>query len=140
MSAEKPASLKVVLDTNVYFSAFSNRGVPYQLWQRALHGDYRLFISPPLMRELADVLRNDLTWSEVEIVAQLKLLSRVASVVIPTETLNVVVNDPDDDRILECAVAGKADLIVSGDHHLTKLRSYRDIGIIRPADLLRTLG
>ncbi len=140
MSAAKPASLKVVLDTNVYFSAFSNRGVPYQLWQRALHGDYRLFISPPLMRELADVLRNDLTWSEVEIVAQLKLLSRVASVVIPTETLNVVVNDPDDDRILECAVAGNADLIVSGDHHLTKLRSYRDIGIIRPADLLRTLG
>jgi putative PIN family toxin of toxin-antitoxin system len=140
MSAEKPASLKVVLDTNVYFSAFSNRGVPYQLWQRALHGDYRLFISPPLMRELADVLRNDLTWSEVEIVAQLKLLSRVASIVIPTETLNVVVNDPDDDRILECAVAGNADLIVSGDQHLTKLKSYRGIGIVRPVDFLRTLG
>jgi putative PIN family toxin of toxin-antitoxin system len=140
MIAAKPPSLKVVLDTNVYFSAFSNRGVPYQLWQRALHGDYRLFTSPPLMRELADVLRNDLTWSEAEIIAQLKLLSRVASIVMPTETLNIVVNDPDDDRILECAVASNADLIVSGDHHLTKLRSYRGIGIVRPLDLLRTLG
>ncbi len=141
MSAAKPASLlKVVLDTNVYFSAFSSRGMPYQLWQRALHGDYRLFISPPLMRELADVLRNDLTWSEAEIIAQLKLLSRVASIGMPTETLHVVVNDPDDDRILECAVASNADLIVSGDHHLTKLKSYRGIGIVRPVDFLRTLG
>jgi putative PIN family toxin of toxin-antitoxin system len=92
------------------------------------------------MRELADVLRNDLTWSEEEIVAQLKLLSRVASIVIPTDTLKVVVNDPDDDRILECAVAGNADLIVSGDQHLTKLKSYRGIGIVRPVDFLRTLG
>jgi predicted nucleic acid-binding protein len=52
----------------------------------------------------------------------------------------VVAADPDDDRILECAVAGAADLIVSGDHHLNRLKSFRGIGIVRPVDFLRTLS
>jgi predicted nucleic acid-binding protein len=46
---------------------------------------------------------------------------------------------PDDDRIVESAVAGNADLIVSGDRHLTKLKTFEGIGIVRPADFLRTL-
>lgn len=52
----------------------------------------------------------------------------------------VVAADPDDDRIVECAVAGNADLIVSSDHHLTKLKEFRGIGIVRPMDFRRTLG
>jgi predicted nucleic acid-binding protein len=64
----------------------------------------------------------------------------VAEIIGPTITLPIIKDDPSDDRILECAVAGQADLIVSGDHHLTNLKSFRGIGIIRPADLLRTLG
>jgi uncharacterized protein len=55
-------------------------------------------------------------------------------------TLNVIAADPDDDRVLECAVSGHADLIVSGDQHLTRLESFRGIGIVRPVDFLRTLG
>ena len=48
--------------------------------------------------------------------------------------------DPADDRILECAVDGKADLIVSNDHHLLNLGSYRDIPIVAGPDFRRTLG
>jgi predicted nucleic acid-binding protein len=51
----------------------------------------------------------------------------------------VIADDPSDDRILECAVAGRADLIVSGDRHLRKLTVYRNIGIAGPSDFLRTL-
>ena len=54
--------------------------------------------------------------------------------------LAVVTADPDDDRILECALAGNADLVVSGDHHLIGLRTFRDVGIVRPIEFLRTLG
>jgi uncharacterized protein len=52
----------------------------------------------------------------------------------------VIGDDPDDDRILECALAGKADLVVSGDRHLRKLKSFRGIGIVHPSDFLRTLA
>jgi predicted nucleic acid-binding protein len=82
----------------------------------------------------------DLAWSESEIIAQLKLVVRVAKIVEPKFTLEVITADPDDDRILECAVAGNADLIVSGDRHLTKFKAFRSIGIVRPIDFLRTLG
>lgn len=142
MSAAKPGGLlKVVLDTNVYFSAFnSTRGVPFELWRRAVKREYALLISPAIIRELADVLRADLNWPEADIIAQLKLVVRVAAMVEPKTALDVVAADPDDDRILECAVAGNADLIVSYDRHLTKLKAFQGIGVVRPVDLLRTLG
>jgi hypothetical protein len=54
--------------------------------------------------------------------------------------LQVIADDEADNRILECAVVGKAHLIVSGDHHLRRLKSFQGIGIVRPVDLLRTLG
>ncbi len=142
MSAAKHGGqLKVVLDTNVYFSAFhSTHGVPFELWRRAVKREYTLLSSPAIIRELAHVLREDLKWPESEIIAQLKVAVRVAKILEPDLTLEVVVADPDDDRILECAVAGDADLIVSGDRHLTKLKAFQGIGIVRPVDFLRTLG
>jgi uncharacterized protein len=55
-------------------------------------------------------------------------------------TLHVVAQDDDDSRILECAVAGRAGLIVSSDRHLRKLKSYEGIGIITPIDFRRILS
>ncbi len=76
--------LKVVLDTNVYISAFHGvHGVPFQLWRRAVKQEYLLLISPAIIREVADVLRTTLAWPEFEIVAQLKLIVRVAEIVEP---------------------------------------------------------
>ena len=142
MSAERAASLlKVVFDTNVYFSAFiSTRGVPFELWRRAMRREFTLLISPAIVRELAEVLRTDLKWPERDIVAQLKLIVKIADVVEPTITVSAVAGDPDDDRILECALAGNADLIVTYDRHLTNLKGFQGVGIVRPVDFLRTLG
>jgi putative PIN family toxin of toxin-antitoxin system len=142
MSAAKPGSLlRVVLDTNVYFSAFSStKGVPFELWRRAVRGEYTLLFSPAIIRELADVLRRDLKRTEPDVLSQLKRVAKVAKVVEPALTLNVVKVDPDDDRILECAVAGDAHLVVTYDHHLTSLKNFQGIGIVRPVDFLRTLG
>ncbi len=86
------------------------------------------------------MLRTEAKWGEPEIIRYLKLVAKVADIVIPSIALEVVVDDPDDDRILECATAGHADLIASGDRHLTRLRSFEGIGIVRPVDFQRTLG
>jgi uncharacterized protein len=142
MSTARPGGpLRVVLDTNVYFSAFNSaRGVPFELWERAVKREYVLLVSPAIIREPGEVLRSGLRWPESEIIAQLKLVVRVAKVVEPRTTIQVIKADPDDDRILECAIAGAADLIVSGDHHLTRLKEFEGIGIVRPAYFLKTLG
>ena len=60
--------------------------------------------------------------------------------VAPRTALKFVALDPDDDRILECAVDGAADMIVSNDHHLLDLKSYVKIPIVAARDFRRTLG
>ncbi len=57
--------------------------------------------------------------------------------VTPTKEIDVITSDPDDNRILECAVAGECDYIISGDKHLLELGEYCGIGIIKAVDFLR---
>jgi putative PIN family toxin of toxin-antitoxin system len=141
MSTVRAASLRVVLDSNVYISAFTHpQGLPSQVWRQALQRRYTLLISPAIVAEVARVLRLKFAWNDFHIIRRMKLLTRVAEIVNPTITLYIINDDPSDDRILECAVSGQADLIVSSDHHLTNLKSFRGISIIRPVDLHRTLG
>ena len=131
----------MVFDTNVYFSAFTHPlGPPFRIWQRAINRSFILLVSPVILREVAHVLRDLLQWLEPDIAAHLKIVAKVAEIVSPKFSLQVIAEDPTDDRILECAVAGRADLIVSGDRHLRKLKSFRNIGIVQPSDFLRTLG
>ena len=141
MTTAPANKLRVVLDTNVYFSAFTHhKGPPFRIWQGAINRRFILLVSPAILREIAGVLRENLQWQEVDIVAYLKLVARIAEIVSPKISLQVIAEDPADDRVLECALAGAAGLIVSGDHHLRKLKSFRNIGIVRPSDFLRTLG
>lgn len=133
--------LRVVFDSNVYFSAFTHPlGAPFRIWQEAVSRNFILLVSPAILREIAGVFREVLQWQEADIVAQIKLVARTAEIISPTVGVRAIAEDPTDDRILECALAGRADLIVSGDRHLRKLKSFRNIGIVQPSDFLRTLG
>ena len=131
----------MVLDTNVYVSDFTfPRGVPGRVWRHALHQRYRLLVSPAIVREVARVLREDFHWEERRLRRRLKLLVRMGEIVTTQSTLHVILHDPDDNRILECAVEGQAHLIVSGDRDLRRLKIYQGIPIVTPTDFLRTLG
>lgn len=140
MRTAKPGKLRVVLDTNVYFSAFTSKGLPFLLWQKAIRREYTLVISPAIFRELGDVLRRRAGWEDAEIVRQLKLLAKVGEIVSPTRTIEAIKADDDDNRILECAVEGNVDLIVSSDRHLRNLKTFQSIGIVHPIDFRRMLG
>jgi len=129
------------VDTNVFVSAFLHTNRPiFQVIQQATEHRYRLLISPALIQELGRVLREDFGVEDQLRVQRLKILVRAAEMVIPGKALEVIKEDPADNRVLECAVEGQADLIVSGDHHLRRLKAYQGIPIVRPVDFLRTLG
>ena len=107
--------MRAVLDTNVLVSAFTRpRGRVAPLWRAAQARRYRLLLSPAIVGEFARVLREDFLWEESRIIRQLKRLSKKGEIVVPRMTIEVIHDDPPDNRILECAVAGHADLIVSG--------------------------
>lgn len=111
------------------------------LWVAARERRYQLLISPVIITEVAEKLRSKFGWEEARILRRTKLMAKVGRrMVVPRFVLDVMHDDPDDNRILECAVEGKADVIVSGDRALLRLKSYNDIPIVRPIDFLRTLG
>ena len=135
--------LKAVLDTNVYIAAFTSpKGRSAVLWEAALKNRYRLLVSPAIVREIATVLRSDFGWPEDRIQKAIRRVADVAGpgVVTPQATIQTITSDPDDNRILECAAEGEADLIVSNDHHLLDLKIWRNIPIVAGADFRRTLG
>ena len=92
------------------------------------------------MNEVGRVLREHFSLEERVTIRRLKALTKAAEIVNPQLTLDVIREDPPDNRILECAVEGRAHLIVSGDRHLRRLKIYQGIPIVRPTDFLRTLG
>ncbi len=135
------AKLRAVLDTNIYVAAFSHpKGNNAKVFAAARAARYHLLTSPAIIRELARVLRSTLQWEDERVLKAVRVVAQVAEVVAPRDELNVVVADPDDNRILECAAAGRAELIVSNDHHLLDLKAYENIPIVAGPDFRRALG
>jgi uncharacterized protein len=132
--------VRVVFDTNVYISAFVIPGsLSDDAYRRARDGEIELFTSVAILTELASKLREKFEWSEDRIRAALKAVSRTAEVVKTTPHLSVA-HDATDNRILECAEQVEADLVVTGDPHLLKLRRFGRAGIVRVSTFLRILG
>lgn len=121
---------RVVLDTNVYISALMFGGLPGSLLDLALLQSFLLIISPALLDELDEKLRLKFQVSAEDMTTIRKKLEGVAEIVEPDTVLHVIGDDPDDNRVLECAVKGSADYIVTGDRHLLKLGSYEVIQIV----------
>jgi len=125
---------RAVLDTNVIVSGFGWPGTPARVLDAVLDGRIALVTSPPLLAELRRVLAYPKLANVIADSASLVDLVEGASVLVtPTVTLNVV-TDQSDNRVLEAAVEGAVDCIVSGDDHLLELGSFRGIAIVSAAD------
>jgi putative PIN family toxin of toxin-antitoxin system len=129
--------MRVVFDTNVFISAFL---IPGSQGERAFllarRQRFVLYTSIVILTETAQKFRTKFAQSEADIRMALKPMSRVAKVLKPPVHLHVLADEPDN-RILECALAAQADLIVSGDRHLRQLKKFQQIPIVRIVDFLR---
>ncbi len=125
---------KLFFDTNILVSATFWEGCAYKL----LFADDAIgYTSNAILKEYRRlVLMRDFGLSEEEIDVRLKKLLELLVIVSPSESLLVVKEDPDDDRVLEGAIEAKADFIVSYDNHLLKLKSFRSIRIVKPEEVL----
>lgn len=126
---------RVVLDTNVYISGFVFRGRPAQLLRQAETSEFSLLTSHSIRQETERVLSEKFQWSPRVIASVCAPLWEAGLDVETTISVEACV-DPDDDRILECAVAGQADYIVSGDRHLLDMKQFQGIPIMRIDDFL----
>lgn len=130
-----------MLDTNILVSAtLSPLGAPRRLLDGARNGEFELCSSTVLLAELLDVLSRERFAARFGAAGTapediVKDIRRIAVMANPISVPRVILNDPDDDHVLACALAAQADVIVSGDKHLHSLGgSYQGIPIVRPAE------
>jgi len=120
----------VVFDTNILVSALVFPGGQADLaLLRIIEGNDQLLISKPILDELLTVLARKFDRNREQLARVAVWLAELATWVQPSTTLTVLADEADN-RILECAVAGKASLIVTGDKGLLALRSFEDIPVI----------
>jgi putative PIN family toxin of toxin-antitoxin system len=124
--------VRAVADTNVYVSALNFGGTAEEVLARARAGALDLFTSPPILTEIEGVLIRKFGWSATRAREAITLIEDFTRRVHPVERLRVVVEDEPDNRILECALAADAEVIISGDRHLRQLRAFRGIPMMTP--------
>jgi len=124
-----------VFDTNVLIAAIITEGICSKLLHRARAGEFSLVSCPFIMMELRRTLSKKFRLSHDELSSAMEPISEAISRVIE-HSLKVkdICRDADDDNIITCAVAAKADYLVTGDSDLLEIKSYKDIKIITPRD------
>ena len=137
--------IKAVLDTNVVISGLLWTGAPRKILKAADEERIFIFTTRELLEELANVLQRPkfktfLTRRDLDFKDALAQIVRLARLVVPKSlAAPVVLQDPSDDMVLVCALTAGADIIVTGDEHLLKLKEFRGIPILTPAAFLQRL-
>jgi uncharacterized protein len=131
--------LKVFLDTNVLASGIATRGLCSELLESVIH-DHELLTCQPVLRELERVLSEKLRLPETVVARFLALLKAEGTVVESRKNPSIPIKDTNDIPILACAIAGKADVFVTGDKELLDLRKIEDLAVVSPRELWNRLA
>ena len=130
----------IVFDTNIFISAVFWEGKPYIVVKKAINQEIIVFISNYIIEEIRKVLVRDFNLEKQEIDDIVNAVLYFTHLIEPKESLQVIKDDPKDDKILDCALSCNADFIVSQDNHLLNLKSFRNIKIAPPEEFLKTLN
>ncbi|MGA2876207.1 MAG: putative toxin-antitoxin system toxin component, PIN family [Nitrososphaerales archaeon] len=131
---------KVTIDTNILVSGFGWKGNPHRVLDMVVRGEIELFTSREQFEELSRVLDYPkFEFSDKQKVGFKSLLSSVASFVETATELDIIKEDPTDNRILECAMVADVDFIVSGDEHLLSIKKFGRIEILTASEFLKSI-
>ncbi|OGC06763.1 putative toxin-antitoxin system toxin component, PIN family [candidate division WOR-1 bacterium RIFOXYD2_FULL_36_8] len=132
--------LKIVLDTNIIISATLTEGVSFEilkLWRKKI---FSVITTEEILAEYCSILSRENFCLPIAIIKTIIDEFKNNSLVITSKSqLNLIKNDPSDNKFIETAVDSKANFIVSGDNHLLALKKYKDIIILSPRNFLDVL-
>jgi len=129
--------MKVVLDTNFLVSATQwDYSVSHKLFEKLIRDNVEMFTTKEILEEFVEVLRRDFLYSDEESKILIELILKFLLLVNPGKKVDAVKEDPDDNKILECALESGAEYIISYDKHLLKIKEFNGIRIITPEKFL----
>ena len=124
----------IVLDTNVLVMSISARNVYHKVWQAFLQGDYTLCVSNEILEEYVEVLTRNINARVAEVYAILTRWN--VRKLDPHYRFHLIKTDEDDNKFVDCAIAGNARYIVTEDHHFDVLKeiSFPKVAVINIDD------
>jgi putative PIN family toxin of toxin-antitoxin system len=131
--------MKVVVDTNIFVSSFFG-GNPRKIVDLWKEGKIILCLSKDILDEYIDVLHRVGLKGEEEMEELLSLFAKGFNILFTTKTpkIRVIKDDPDDDKFIECAMALKADVIITGDRAIKAVGEYMGTKILNPQEFIKT--
>jgi hypothetical protein len=128
---------QVVADSNVFVSALVYGGKPLEVLEMGLEREIHLLTSPAILEETLSVLRDKFRYTQEQLEeSKLRIDAACYGIFRPSVKLDVVKDDPDDNKVLELAVQMADSVIVTGDKHLLKLGEFQGVKIQRPAEFI----
>lgn len=141
-TSASPPPIRIVLDSNLYIAAASKGSFIAQFIFATKGGinPYRLYVSPVILQEVQSKLEEKFGYEKVKAVAYItvayiKSILGIVTLLYPSQTVAAVERDPDDNRILECALEANAELLISADRDLLALKQYENCSIVHPSQL-----
>lgn len=129
---------KVVIDTNVIVSAFGWGGKPADIIRLITSGEILNFTSVEMLAELKKVVGySKLAFSEMLQAEIMEIMFDISSIVDTHESVYIIDENPEDNKILECAISAGVEFVISGDNHLLKLKIFEGIKIVTPEDFIK---
>ena len=127
--------MKVTVDTNFLISSTQwDYSVAHKLLKKFILSDAEIFTTQDILDETAEVLERDFEYSTNEAKNIIGKILLFAKLIETKQKINVIKEDPDDNKIIECAIESSSDYIITYDKHLLKLKEYKGIKIITPEE------
>ena len=135
--------MRVVIDTNTVISGFLWGSYPRQIIDLVRTQEITVYTSSFLIEELSEVLSRPKFYQRIQTVIEetpeslVNNYRNLVKIVEIYQVEKIVINDPDDDQVLACAISANADYIISGDQDLLTLKLYQNIPIVTPREFMK---
>ena len=131
------SALRAVFDVNILISArLSLLGNPFRCLALARAGEVQSITCAQILDEFTEKLVTKFGYPLPDARRHADEVAKFSASVPVPGNLKVVTTDPDDDPVLECAIVGKADCLVTGDHHLLAFKRYENVELVTATDFL----
>ncbi len=131
--------IRAILDTNMWLSSILWKGRPYRIRQAIERKEFMSVTSLKILNELTRVLREYFQFSDDDAYEWYLRIGEMSEVLSPNLTLNVIEDDPDDNKFVECALEGRAKYVVTRDTHLLRVKEYEGIKMVDDKEFIDIL-
>ena len=133
--------MRIVIDSNIFISAFFYKGNPLKIWMRVIEGLDALYITKDIIEEIEDVIYSEKFKADKnEIERFIKVIKKTSKLITPSTIIDNVCRDKDDNKILSCAISANADFIITGDKDLLVLKEFNNIKILTSKEYLEYMN